>query len=304
MKTYFFVESPIQLLNAYEAKCYFNIESDCLFFIRLSGVERNDRQMIFLVDFFDIKNVSYTIMNAENKNLLDYVKLFYYRYFYRLKNYNKIFIGNLHSGFFTVFMKKANKEKIVLLDDGSKTVGIQKQFTSSNYYNLFSIYNLNAVAKQIIYKNDFLHVKNRLMSLQTNTNQVMFIGSKIAEIGIIEKKQYIKLMKKIADYYHDKEILYISHREESQDKLAMLSKVHNISVVSLEYPVELYGFYENVLPYKVSSFYSTALLTMKSIYDVQVECFRFDCSDSNYKQGIESVYKYHRKFMKEIDLDA
>jgi len=58
MKTYFFVESPIQLLNAYESRHYFNIKNDYIFFIRLSGLERNDTQIMFLVGILQLQNIT------------------------------------------------------------------------------------------------------------------------------------------------------------------------------------------------------------------------------------------------------
>jgi len=303
MRTYFFVESPIQLLNAYEARYYFSVKNNYIFFIRLSGLERNDTQIIFLVDLLQIQNVHYVTVNAHEKNILDYIKIIYYKYLYKIEKYDIVFIGNLYSGFLSLFIKRIKKESIILLDDGVQTLEIQKKFTTDYYYNLFSIYDLKAIKGQSVYKNNFVNIKLVLKTLKLDENQIMFLGTKISEVGIIKEAYYLELMRKISKYYAKKQILYISHRGESKKKLDLLSKIENIFIVSLDYPIELYGFHESQIAYKVSSFLSTALLNMKNIYGVEVECFKFDYSHSKRRDIIENIYQYHKQYMKEIDLD-
>ncbi|MDF1877894.1 hypothetical protein JHD47_08710, partial [Sulfurimonas sp. SAG-AH-194-L11] len=143
-----------------------------------------------------------------------------------------------------------------------------------------------------------------LKQVKKDENKVLFLGLKLSEIGILTQEYYIQQIKKIASYYEDKQILYISHRGENQEKLNKIKQLKNIHIIVLDYPVELYGLYKDTIPYKVSSFYSTALYTMKNIYDIEAESFMFDFEDFEHKNTILNVYDYYKKYFKVIDLNA
>jgi len=298
-----FVESPIQLVNAFEAKSFFKMNS-YTYYIRLSGVENNDIQLIKLIKILNLSNVKLIYLNAYNKKIIDYLKLFYYKYFYRLSSNKRVFIGNYDSGFFTLVLKKLKKEQVVLLDDGAKTIDTYSKFKNNFHYDLFTIYDLEALSNQKIYKNKYVQLEKKLSKLSKNKNEILFLGSKLSEIEIISENYYLEIMKKIAYYYKNNKVIYIAHREESQSKLDKITLIKNISVVQLDYPIELYGIYSNNIPYKVSSFYSTAIYTIKNIYNIEAESFIFDYSKSEYKKSIDNVYEYYRKYIKIIDIDA
>jgi hypothetical protein len=200
-------------------------------------------------------------------------------------------------------MNQFPKEKIILLDDGSKTLAIQNKFTDSNFYNLFTMYNIEVIKNQIIYKNKFKKLSEKLKSLHIIQEEVLFLGMKLSEIGIITEDEYIELLKKISNQYIDKKIIYVTHRGESQEKLKKIAEIANITIKSYSYPIELLGLFEDTLPYKVVSFYSTAILTMQHIYKIEAECFSFDYSFSVHKKAIDSVYAYYSKNLKVIDLN-
>jgi len=303
MKSLLFIESPLQLLNAYEAvKKYSIIEYEII--VRLSKVVQNDEQIKYVIDKLNIQNIKYITIGIKNRNFLDYLQLFYYKYIYKVSNdIDKIFIGNYDSGFLNLIMKKTEKEKIILLDDGAKTIDIQKKFTDIKNYNLFTMYDFQAYKNQEIVKNDFTRLQTNLQQLKINQEQILFLGLKLSEIGIVTQEYYIEQIIRIASFYKDKKLVYISHRGETKIKLNKLKTIKNLEIIQLNYPVELYGLYNDDIPYKVASFYSTALLTMKNIYNLKVESFMFDYQDSEYKEIIENVYDYYKDYLEIIDLD-
>jgi hypothetical protein len=296
MKSLLFIESPLQLLNAFEAIEKFQLK-DYSTIIRLSNIEKNDKQMKFLVDKLDIKNVLYITINIKNRTIIDYMKIFFYRVKYIFAKLDQIFIGNYDSGFLQFIMKQFNQNNIVLLDDGAKSIDIQKKFTEQSNYNLFTMYNFKPFNSQILYKNNYRALKMKLNDLIIDADTIMFLGLKLCEIGIITEDYYIEKIKQIAYLYSDYKILYISHREEKKSKLEKIRNISNIIVKELDYPIELYGLYEDVIPYKVASFYSTALYTMKNIYNIEAESFVFDYSQSEYKDLIDNVYNYYNKYI-------
>ncbi len=304
-KSLLFVESPLQLLNAYEAVSYFNLKNYS-YIVRLSNNEANDKQIINLLKLLKINktDVQYIYLRTMNRTSYDYSKLLFYRYKYIfVKNIDKIFIGNYESGFFKLFIKQFSKQSIILLDDGAKTLSIQNKFTNTKNYNLFTMYDIEALENQKNYINSYRQVLSKIKELSINQDEILFLGTKLSEVGIINEEYYIKLIQNICNYYSNKKIVYIIHRGESKEKLNLVQKNKNIVIKQLDYPIELYGLYEKEMPFKVSSFYSTAILTMNKIYNLEAECFKFNYSNSIHASAIDEVYSFYRKEMKVLNLD-
>ncbi len=304
-KSLLFVESPLQLLNAYEAVSYFSLESHT-YVVRLSKNEASDRQIMNLLKLLKIdeSHIEYVYIRTSKRTLYDYMQLFFNRYKYILvKNIDKVFIGNYESGFLNMIMKQFSKNSIILLDDGAKTLSIQSKFTDTKNYNLFTMYKMEALQNQNIFINTYKKVLTDKKELSIKMDEILFLGTKLSEVGIITEEYYINLIQNICNYYTDKDIVYIVHRGESQEKLNIIQKNKNITIKQLDYPIELYGLYEEEIPFKVSSFYSTAIFTMNKIYHLEAECFRFDYSRSVHADAIDEVYSFYEKEMKVINLD-
>lgn len=303
MKSLFIIESPLQLLNAYEAIHYFETKKFKIL-IRLSGDKSNDRQIFNLLSFLKLKHSSWIVkIKAKNKTFFDYLKIIIIKMITKViyKKYAKIFIGNYESGFINTITKFIDQSHIILLDDGAKSIVIQSKFHGNYNRDFFSFYDLTPYENQTIYKNDFLKTKEKTASLKT-LNSILFLGSKLSEINITSEEYYIKLIDKISKYFNDDPIVYIPHREEKPEKLYKLIKLlPNLTVHSLDYPVELYGLYE-AYPSKIVSFYSTALFTMSKIYDCESYAFKFDYSNYLNKKNIDKVYEYYKKEMKVVDI--
>lgn len=299
-KIFFLVESPFQFLNAYEAIGYFNFKKYKIF-IRYSNQKKNDNQLNILISKLNFKEncIKKITISSHRKNILDVLKIFYYKvYFFYYKNkIKKLFVGNLESGFFRILYNQLKKDKIIALDDGSKTIAIQDFFNTNNYYNFFTMYDLKTIPGQKIFINEYSEIKKSI-KININTKSILFIGSCLSENGLINEKYYLSLLKKITNYYDGKTIIYVPHRFENPKKLNKLKIIGNIVIKHLNYPIELYGIYEKDIPYKVASFYSTALLTLKKIYFIDVESFYFDFSGNKEKECIEKVYKFNKKYMR------
>lgn len=304
-KNILFVESPLQLLNAYEAVNFFELD-DFYYVIRLSGNVNNDKQIKEIVNRLGIVNCVFLNLNAQNKKIVDYLILLLYRFkfIFSSKNIEKIYIGNYDSKFLSLIMKQFINEKIVLLDDGSKTFEIQRTFKPSQHLNLFTMYDILPVGNQIVYKNSY----NRILELLRDENvifdnsSVLFIGSKLSEDGAISDKYYIALLNEISEFYKGKTIVYVPHRDESKSKLKEIGAINNVEIKVIGYPIEFFGLYESVIPATISSFFSTALMTMKGFYTVDVESFSFDYSHSNEKQEIDNLYEYYKTEMSVVRL--
>jgi hypothetical protein len=305
MNALLFVESPMQILNAFEAVSYFNINNYTIF-VRLSKNKINDNQIKKLLKILEIDNkfIKFIIIKSKNKNIIDYFKLLFYRFYFLFikKNIDKVFIGNYKSKFFKLIIHQFDNQKLILLDDGNKTLSIQNEFTNTNNYNLFTMYsNIKPLNNQKIFINSYKNISKKINTLNIIYDKILFLGSPLCEIGIIRFDYYLNLIDKICNYYNNK-VIYIVHRRESKNKLKYIENNKNIIIKELDYPVELYGLYENEIPYKVSSFYSTAILTMKNIYKLEAECFKFNYSDSDYVKSIDEIYSFYQNEIKVIEI--
>ena len=305
MHNLYIIESPFQLLNAFEAINTFNAESNKIL-VRLSNESNNDKQIIDTIRKLKIEEsnkIFYVKIKSRNRFLFDFLKMIILKiiFLFIRKRYNKIFIGNYDSRFIR-FILKFSKKQLVLLDDGFKTIITQSKFTKNHFYNWFTILNLKALSKQVNVKNNYSTLNSLLDQNNDTTPKVsIFIGSKLNEVNIISEEYYIELIKRIAHKHNDYKIIYIPHRGEDQEKLVKIASIPNIELKKISYPIELLPIYENIKPVLIISFYSTALITLWNIYKVDTIAYRFNYKKSTAANDINKVYDYCSNYINVLE---
>lgn len=299
------IESPLQLLNAYEAIKHFNI-IDFTLYIRFSCVETNDSQIKKLINILDIKkeNIRSVYIKPNNKGMSDLLSIILVLFKLSLFNriYNQLYIGNYESKFIKIVTMLYKRERFFLLDDGNKSIRIQSEFKSSTYVDMFTMFDLKPIGNQIVIKNNYKYTKELISNNTSDSKTVLFIGSGMSEIEIVSQEYYLQLMSLISDYYKSSSLnmLYIPHRAECVDKLDKIRLIDNIDVFPIDYPIELFGVCEGIMPVRISSFCSTAILTLRAIYGCQAECFLFDYESHADKQELDGIYEYYAARQVEI----
>ncbi len=292
------VESPLQLLNAFEAATYFKSQKT-LYIARLSGEQKNDEQMHHVANtlqlnhvmkiFVPIKKLSFTLL----LKVITLKVLLFFNYFF----VSKIIVGNFESKFIK-FLLGSRKAKVILVDDGAKTLSQQSSFSDENSFDFFSMYELAAWSNQKIYRNKYqgLHSILDVNYNKKNQSQILFLGAKLSEINFLSEDKYLGYLKKIQVYYAlvGLMLIYVPHRGESLDKLNSIRTSLGIEIQNLDYPIELIGLYQDEIPCRVASFYSTALFSLNVIYDMDVDCFEFDVNELPNKTAIKAVYDLYR----------
>ena len=104
--------------------------------------------------------------------------------------------------------------------------------------------------------------------------------------------------------YPNSIITYIPHREETEEKLMLIEELKNVTVKKLTYPIEMLPIYSQINPYKIISFFSTALITLQKIYQVETIAHKFDYSKSQHRKNIDHSYGYCAKYMRVIQLNS
>ncbi len=306
-KTLVVVESPFQLLSAFEAIGYFEVNEYDLF-IRINGDERCKQQIINVVELLGFKSssITFVFIGIKKRKLSDYFRFIYYCCFFRLisKRYNKVFIGNYRSKFLNALSQQFSRKKIIILDDGNVTIDVHNKFTLTNNRNIFTMYDLDPFLNQKIFKNEYRILRSIVREKGTRNDLVCFIGPGVVSAGIIPLENYSEFLSIIVKKYKDLglTVMYIPHRNESIEEISTISELVDLSVFSMKLPIEFLGLYEIEMPFKFCSFYSTALLTMQKIYGAEVESYVFNYENSKYKDEIDSVYDYYRSIIDVIDL--
>lgn len=297
-KSLFFVQSPIQLLNAIEAKHFFNIKK-CHLIIRKNGVQKNDKQLLKVLQYDDTFD-KISFINIKNK-------FQYYKFlilFIELSKYKfeKVFVGDFYSKVVIFFIKFIQSKKIYLLDDGLQSVAIHKNCKT---YNMFSYFNLsNNSLKRKVYKNNFNFLRSYSCIENRNTlDKVYFIGAPLVEKNILSISDFIVLMKQIVAYYNklNIEIVYLPHRAENVEKLASLGIN---SIIQPEVPIEFYLIESVLLPSKIASFYSAALYSLKVLFRNKIEITSFyipnECVDEVFRETLKDCYSFYETEFKVI----
>jgi hypothetical protein len=306
-KLLFIIESPFQLLGALEAIDFFKTYEYQLV-IRLSE-ERNNRQLKKIIHDLDVDQTHIKYINFDSKkNLKNFYRTIKFTLWLQAKKhiFTKIYLGDYHSQFLT-FIRTYTlpKEKIYYLDDGVASLNIQKSFIENKYYHLFTMYDLKPLEKQQIIQHHFSYLKGVLNRLDLESEDiVLLLGNKFYEEGLVSKSYFFQSLKQVLSYYVGKNIRYVAHRDEDKKKLAYLHKHYGFDVIQNDYPIELYGFYERKIPSTIVSFLSTALLTMKIIYeDVTVTAYRIDYNELlDRKEGFRNIYAVYEKYLEVKEL--
>ena len=292
-RSLFFVQSPMQLMNAIEAKHFFSLDYSVLI-VRYNGSASNNAQIGTILKYdpkFDkILYVKVANIVAYFKFLILFKELILYRF-------DKFFLGDFHSNIVRFFLKFINPKKVYLLDDGLQTVAIHRDNLK---HNIFSYYNLtNNSARRQVYSNQFdffrsyTHVGNRI-----TIPKLYFIGAPLVEKEVLTLDVFLDLMGRIVKYYEKQniEIIYLPHRMENLDKF---KNTDISSFIELDIPIELFLIESEYLPFKIASFYSAALYSLNVLFKNKIEVTSFgipyDYVYDGFKDTLKACYGFYEK---------
>lgn len=306
-KTALFVESPLQLINAIEAVRFFNFESYRIY-IRYSGQKNSDLQIDKILEKFSIDSniLVKTYIKSSRRNIYDLINFvfFYVKFLLDGCMVDRILIGNYDSIFLKPLILFFNKKKIILLDDGSKTISIQDRFSDSNNINLFTIFNVDKKKNQSVFINKYKVLNEVLKNTRcVKKDSILFIGAKLAEANLMSNSEYIMYVTQVASII-EQPMIYVPHRGENINKLESISSISNVRIKYLEYPIELYAFEEGEIPKKVLSFYSTALYTINRLYpSIEVVAYKFNYSNTDMNDELDNIYELYSKEFSVVGLN-
>ena len=281
-KTLFYIESPFQLIQAYEI-----IEENDLrhykILIRSNASKKNNEQLKNIKEIFQLKETIFLRSTGIFKFSLFFIFLI------EAFKANRIFFGDSNSYVYKA-TKKIISYKLILLDDGSSSL-----IDKNKNHKRFSIFENNENKQSNSFKNlkKFIISKNKIK----NPHSVI-VGQNIVELGIASKEKYLRFLNhalKTANYTK----IYIPHRYELDSNLNIYKEELGLKIIELRLPIELIEYELDIELKEVYSLYSTAVFSLKNIYD-QTSLYSYNLRKENLLNynvrgntvsDIEKIYK-------------
>ncbi|ABB43883.1 hypothetical protein Suden_0604 [Sulfurimonas denitrificans DSM 1251] len=315
MKNLFVARSPLQVINAIEAVKHFKLTNNTLVLI-YNRSTANTKQMRFLLSLLEWEEVIH-IEDGYGSKILKYVNLIKKL---RKERFNYIFVGELGVSY-KMIIANIKKEKVFLMDDGTATIVYYNTFIKQDRYNkynfkelrfllfglkikirdkinLFTYFDLAPVHGNEVIKNNLAYFKRKYLSNAIKENDIVYFIGQPADIFMdidVYKKDIEALIKKF-----NKKIVYIPHRLEVYKQQEAINSIESdlFEVKKLDVPIELYFLQSDVYPMHIVSYYSTALVTLKFLFDMCINEYiivpKNSINEKRY-EGIESCYSIFKE---------
>lgn len=321
------IEAPFQLLCALEyIKSHENTFYDIVF-IETNSIE-NSRQISDLVIFFELdnkKNKTVCFSTIPRVNALSFVfSLFVRAWRYKRNNYNQVIIGDYRSTYARIIESRL-KQDCIILDDGialvnsysaivTKKVALFKETfrnkllsklirSMNKNYSLYSMLppnyltQLSVEGEQLsVEKNSFKYLTSLSCCLDDKDleSEVMIIGNPVTELNMITQDVFESCIFMLIKKYKGKEIIYIAHRRDSENKLTKLEEKFDIKIKRFKRSLEIELICNNLKPAIFYTFSSAALYTV-SLLSTSSKCYYFNLESSQinkkYVSSFHNIYK-------------
>ncbi len=294
----FIVESPFQLSNA----LLYHKKNDSVI-VRLNGENKNDFQIEKMLSSF---NGKVYIKKASKESKFDLIRfVLFFAVPVLIANLNKkVIIGNYNSLWMRVMGYLFNPFHFAVLDDGLITIRTIKRLddnisrSGSIKKRFLLLLAPRFITQYKIYSN-FIQIYNQEINKRKRTTRaikagrVCFIGSPLFDKNVLTFDFYVKCLAAISDNLKrcGYSIEYYPHRSE---KNISYLNVFFDDVIKSDDSIEVYYSASNELPEIFVSFYSSALLNLRSDYpECKFISYKLDCNEINGKFRYEIMEAYN-----------
>jgi hypothetical protein len=259
-KSLFIVESPFQLLCAFEVITRY--ELNYVLILRMSGVGRNDEQLRVTARMLHISCVEIVArVGMLRKDLLrawsELLPLL-------ARRYRHVFLGSYYSGLIRLLRRVIRSGHTWLLDDGLATLRAQAEMVrTGKAENLVTCLEPHALPGQTI-----LH--HRLESITalnaTNyVNQSIFLGQPYVELEMISNAVYDSIVEACSKASVSS-LIYVPHRSERTGRIAEMKLKFGLEIYEPPTCIELDLVKNGQIPRNVFTIMSTAGFTVARMF--------------------------------------
>jgi hypothetical protein len=278
MNNLFIIRSPLQLLNAVEAKEYFKTDNNILVILTNSQNDEKSFEKILTLSTWD--NIIYY---KEKPSLFKRAKLIKSL---KKHTYHYVFTGD-YGSINQAFLANLNAKEFYLIDDGTRTIVIHKMLKNpsqipfsqkTNLYryallglkvsfkkplNFFTCYNLEPLKNSKLIINEYRYLQSLFQPNQQD-DAIYFLGQNIDDL-LMKKGRYVEYIKRLKECYK-KTIYYLPHRHETISNELQELFDEQLILIENKIPIEIFFLEKNIYPRYIISFTSSALFNLSRIY--------------------------------------
>lgn len=319
MKYLAYIESPLQAFNLMEYAGRYQIIIDTVIINKKSIVsKKNHIQILSVIKNIKINKIIEIDLEAGKKNIFK-IQCLINSFLPRTNEPYVLICGEYRSMIFWYICGRFSKRNIIMVDDGTATLRINrksrsyKKFFRDFIYKMlgfvdgfrepvvfFSVYEISRVIskKDILIPHEYNYFKHKMESFHLSDNVVYVIGSPFLEAGVVNGDDIITtvdMLTRLKKKYQ--EVIYIAHRRERDEKLLAIRE--HVPVESLDYPFELLPLVLQKKINAIAGFYSSLFDNMHIICGdtLDIECFYLpqDSINPSWRSFVSDIYtNYHR----------
>jgi hypothetical protein len=310
LKNLFVVRSPLQLLNAIEAREAFNCENTVLL-LMFNTNQKNTQQMRDLYiekDWgelieYDLKFIPRWKRLVAQILLVKMLKKQSYQYLFSgdFGTINQIIMANCHS------------EEAYILDDGTTTIFTHKKLAAQNYLSnlsfgkrlklyryviaglkfyikqplhFFTVYNLVTNHNEKIINHSFEFLRANQLQQNVNKDVMYLLGQSLVDGQWMSDESYLNYIKLIIARY-PQDIIYIPHRSEAVTPQLMALENEHFRIQASTGPIEITMLNSDAYPSTIVSFCSAALFNLSKIYtQTKIDAIKIEPKDLLKSQDV------------------
>lgn len=263
-KVAIFIETPLQLLCAYEVKSRAP-EDHVDLWVRFTGRGSNDAQLLVMLDLLDLHY--YKLKIPTEMVFLGCVLSSFKLSLILFKRYERVYVGSYFSGFLNLLKKLAFPRDIYFLDDGVATFWAAKEILEKKVAgSLFTFFQLSFDVKQRlgVEQHSFERLRERYVS-DKKYNGSYFIGQPLLDKKQVSEEDYFNAIR-AAMANANGGFYYISHRVESAELLERIRVELGVDVLRLSSSIEMFFLTGTFAPSQLHTCYSSALFSLAIMF--------------------------------------
>ena len=333
----FLVLSPLQVINALEAKAFFGTQDNTLIVLRHTSQGYPISMFKRLISEADWDRVHYLSTYGEeritriNKYYWALLSLQQQRRLEQLAaalgRAEGLFIGLYHEPLARHFSNVLPHQTLYLLDDGTDTFSInevRKRPASSAFLQLassrmsllskllrlkdqqgeratfFTVYDLEVRPGDTLIKNHYHHFRARMSDVPV-TDEVWFLGGPLVLDGYISETVYARYLERMKYFYRDKKLVYLPHSREQQTDVERIQTLLDCEVRRYGLPVELALSRANPRPEELVSFITSALTNCHTMFGATLKLTSVYLEPQHLLKHAATVGEIYRQFYREAD---
>jgi hypothetical protein len=332
----FVLTSPLQVLNALEAREHFGLKGqECTALILESNSARNNLQLqrqlreeewrtsfhipLRHAGLFGLTG-RLASLNGAMARVGSVDRLFLGDYSYDLVRH----CGNLHPA-----------RSVILLDDGASILNIDRLRASPRRVWLgsrgnveilkylakrlllridprnlpsvtyFTAYSLAHAPPSAVIHNHYQRLRRKAKSA-ARTDAIYFIGTNLSEVGGISREAYEASLRRVSRHLKAHRIVYMPHRLEAEDKLESIRIRLGFDIERVLLPLEVYLCSSPERPKAIAGFYSSAFIGCDILFGGEIDLTSFRLNDRDlrgwYRREAEILYDYYKEYCPNITI--